>query len=90
MATSKLFIIYYYINHRTIPIRGIYRFYKSSLYRDIADILLASAESITSISPGLSDLSVSLLNTRLPYRPSIIIPNTISTIYSPALGLVDN
>jgi hypothetical protein len=90
MATPKLFPTCYYMDHRTISIRGIYRFYKSPPYRDAADAPPAPAESVTSTPPGLSDPPVPLLNTRLFYRPSIMIPNTVSAAYPPAFRLAGN
>jgi hypothetical protein len=90
MVIFKLFIIYYYINYRIISIREIYYFYKSSLYRDIADISLAFTKFITFTSLGLLNPSVSFLNTRLLYRLFIIISNTTFIVYSFTFKLADN
>jgi hypothetical protein len=87
MATPKIFPTCYYMDYRTIPIRATCRFCRSPPYRDAADTPLTPAESMTPTPPGLLDSPVPLLDTRLPYRPSIMVPNAVTTACPPAFGL---
>jgi hypothetical protein len=85
IATPEIFPTYFHMDHRTIPIRATCRFYKSPPYQDATNT--PPLESATFTPLGLSDPLVPLLYTRLPHRPSIIVPNTVTTTYPPALGL---
>jgi hypothetical protein len=87
MATPEIFPTCYYMDHYTIPIGAICRFYKSPPYRDAADTPLTPAEFITLTPPGLSDPPVPLPDTRLPHHPSIMVPNAVATAYPSAFGL---
>jgi hypothetical protein len=75
------------MDYRTIPIRVICRFYQSLPYRDTANIPLTPTESVISILLGLSDPPIPPLYTRLPYRPFIMVPNTVTTAYPSAFRL---
>jgi hypothetical protein len=87
MATPEIFPTCFHMDHRTIPIGAICRFFKSPPYRDATNTPPIPAESTTSTPPGLPDLPNPLLHTRLPHRPSIIVPNAVTIAYPPALGL---
>jgi hypothetical protein len=89
MVTPKIFPIYYHIDHRIIFIEVTCHFYKSPPYRDTADTPLTSTEFMTFTSPGLLNQSAPPLYTRLPHRPFIIIPNTVTAAHSPVFGLAD-
>jgi len=87
MATPEIFPTCYHMDHRTIPVGATCRFCKSPPYRDSADAPLTSAESVTPTLPGLSEPSAPLPCTRLPHRPTVMIPNTVTAAPSPTLGV---
>jgi hypothetical protein len=87
MATPEIFPTCYHMDHRTIPIGATCRFCKSPPNRDTADTPLTSTETATPTPPGLPDQSAPPPYTRLPHRPSIMIPNTVIAAHPPTLGL---
>jgi len=87
MATPEIFPTCYNMDHRTIPIGATCRFCKSPPYRDSADAPPTSAESVTPTPPGLSEPSAPPPYTRLPHRPSVIIPNTATAAHPPTFGV---
>jgi hypothetical protein len=90
MATPEVFPTCYHMGHRTIPIGATCRFYKSLPYRDAADAPLTSVESVTSTPPALPNPPAPPPYTRLPHRPSIMIPNEATAAHPPAFGIVDS
>lgn len=89
MASLEIFPTCYYMDHRTIPIGATCRFCKSPPYRDTVDASAIHTESVTPASTSLSDPPVSSY-TRLPHRPSIMVPDTTATSHPPALGLASS
>jgi hypothetical protein len=87
MVTPEIFPTCYHMDHRTIPIGVICRFCKSPPYRDTADVPLTPAESVTPTPPGQSDPPAPSQYTRLPHRPSIMVPNATTAAHPPAFGL---
>jgi len=87
MATPEIFPTCYHMDHRTIPIGATCRFCKSPPYRDTADVPSTPAESVTPTPPGLPEPSAPPPYTRLPHRPSIMVPNAAAAAHPPALGL---
>jgi hypothetical protein len=77
------------MDHRTIHVGATCRFCKSPPYRDTTDTPLPT-ESMTPTPPGLPNPPIPLLDTRLPHRPSIMVPNAVTTAYPPAFGLADS
>jgi hypothetical protein len=87
MATPEIFPTCYHMDHRTIPIGATCRFCKSPPYRDTADAPLIPAESVAPTPPGLSEPPAPPSHTRLPHRPSIMVPSAVTTAHPPAFGL---
>jgi hypothetical protein len=87
MATPEIFPTCYHMDHRTVPIGAICRFCKSPPYRDTADAPLISAESVASTPLDLSDPPAPSPHSRLPHRPSIMVPNANNAAHPPAFGL---
>jgi hypothetical protein len=77
------------MDYRIISIRVTYYFCKSPPYQNTANIPPAPAESITPTLLGLSNPPAPLLYNRLPHRPFIIIPNTVTAAYPPIFRLAD-
>jgi hypothetical protein len=86
MATLEIFPTCYHMDHRTIPIGATCRFCKSPPYRGPDDAPLISAESVTP-TPGTVDPPAPTQSSRLPHRPSIMVPDTANATHPPTLGL---